>query len=94
MFVTFQLHLTSHLKVCLCAILTFIFLGPDLTFYNYKIGPKSDPESWCQALGHVFYDNNCDFKGSVLITKINISYVQFESSLDHGLDVAYVLLLR
>ena len=32
------------------AVLTFIFLGPDLTFYNYEIGPKSDPESRCELL--------------------------------------------
>ena len=29
--------------MCLYAVLTFIFLGPDLTYYNYEIGPKSDP---------------------------------------------------
>ena len=44
-FVTFQLHFSSDSEVCLYAVLTFIFLGPDLTFYNYEIGPKSDPES-------------------------------------------------
>ena len=50
MFVTFQLHFSSYSEVCLYAVLTFIFLGPDLTFYNYEIGPKSDPESRCELL--------------------------------------------
>ena len=50
MFVTFQLHFSSYSEECLYAVLTFIFLGPDLTFYNYEISPKSDPESRCELL--------------------------------------------